>query len=168
MCFCCKIASLLWFANCMLTHSFCYSAMLSRTRRLISTSSFSSIFRNIILSFSSKSSTSNLAQLRKVTGQPFGFCREALAACDGDYSRALAWLQEEASKRGLAKVEKLKHRPMSEGLLGMISSPRCVAVVEVNCETDFVARNQNFHSLVASTTESLFKSLMSVIPEFRL
>lgn len=125
-------------------------------------SGWSSVLRNILSSFSMKTSSSSLAQLRKATGHPFALCREALAACKGDYSQALTWLQEEAAKRGLAKAEKLKSRPMSQGLLGMISKPSCVAVVEINCETDFVARNQNFQSLVAFTTESLFKSLLSV------
>ncbi|VDM35866.1 unnamed protein product [Hydatigera taeniaeformis] len=103
--------------------------------------------------------------MRKVTGHPFVLCREALAACNGDYSRALAWLKEEAAKRGLAKAEKLKSRPMSQGLLGMIYKPSCVAVVEINCETDFVARNEHFQSLVASSTESLFKHLLSGLRE---
>lgn len=117
------------------------------------------IIKNVFSHFATKSAASSLARLRKATGHPFGFCREALAACDDDYSRALAWLQEEATKRGMAKAEKLKSRPMSQGLLGMIASPRCVAAVEVNCETDFVARNQDFQSLVASSTESLFRRL---------
>ncbi|KAH9284816.1 Elongation factor Ts, mitochondrial [Echinococcus granulosus] len=124
-------------------------------------SSVTSIFRNILSSFSMKSSSSNLAQLRKATGHPFVLCREALAACNGDYSRALAWLQKEAAKRGLAKAEKLKSRPMSQGLLGMISTSRCVSVVEINCETDFVVRNQHFQTLVAFSTESVFKELLS-------
>ncbi|VDO00195.1 unnamed protein product [Rodentolepis nana] len=120
------------------------------------------ICKMIGFSFASKSasSSSSLAQLRKATGHPFGFCREALSVCDGDYNRAFAWLQNEATKRGMAKAEKLKSRPMTQGLLGMISSPRCVAVVEVNCETDFVARNQDFQSLVASSAESLFEHLL--------
>ena len=145
-----------------------YSAMFLGGRRIITAFPTCQISRNILSTLATKSSNSNLAQLRKVTGHPFAFCREALAACDGDFSRALVWLQEEATKRGLAKVEKLKHRPMSEGLLGMLSSSQCVAVVEVNCETDFVARTQNFQSLVASATESLFKNLMNVRPKFNL
>ncbi|KAL5970990.1 Elongation factor Ts mitochondrial [Taenia solium] len=135
--------------------------MLPRSQAFILPSGRSSLFQNILSNFSMRTSSSTLAQLRKATGHPFALCREALAACKGDYSQALAWLQEEAAKRGLAKAEKLKSRPMSQGLLGMISKPSCVAVVEINCETDFVARNQNFQSLVAFSTESLFKSLLS-------
>ncbi|KAM7535257.1 hypothetical protein Aperf_G00000101789 [Anoplocephala perfoliata] len=118
------------------------------------------IIKDIFSHFATKSASSSLARLRKITGHPFGFCREALAACDGDYNRALAWLEKEATNRGMAKAERLKSRPMSQGLLGMISSPRCVVAVEVNCETDFVARNQEFQSLVASSTESLFRHLL--------
>ncbi|VDL23709.1 unnamed protein product [Hymenolepis diminuta] len=130
--------------------------MLSRWHRLLSSFQISKVVGS---NYSSKSgsSSSSLAQLRKATGHPFVFCREALAVCNGDYDRALAWLQNEATKRGMTKAEKLKLRPMSQGLLGMIASTRCVAVVEVNCETDFVARNQDFQYLVASSTESLFK-----------
>ncbi|VDL97433.1 unnamed protein product [Schistocephalus solidus] len=109
---------------------------------------------------STTSTGSTLAKLRKMTGHPFNFCREALTACDGDYERAIQWLQKEASKRGLAKAEKLRSRPMSQGLLGLLCSSKCVAAVEVNCETDFVARNQEFQSLVASVTESFHKFLL--------
>lgn len=135
--------------------------MLSRWQKLCFSPKSKQISSVICSKYASKSAsaTSSLAQLRKATGHPFGFCREALAACDGDYNRALAWLQNEATKRGMAKAEKLKSRPISQGILGMITSPRCVAVVEVNCETDFVARNHDFQSLVASSTESLFKRL---------
>ncbi|KAL5108811.1 Elongation factor Ts mitochondrial [Taenia crassiceps] len=134
--------------------------MFPRSQALVLSAGSSSFFRSIFSSFSVKSSSS-LAQLRKATGHPFALCREALAACKGDYSQALAWLQKEGAKRGIAKAEKLKSRPMSQGLLGMISKPNCVAVVEINCETDFVARNQNFQSFVAFATESLFKGLSS-------
>ncbi|VDD75541.1 unnamed protein product [Mesocestoides corti] len=137
--------------------------MLCRSHKLLSPANY--VFQCLNSKFATKSSSSNLSKLRKVTGHPFGFCREALAACDGDYERALGWLQEEATKRGMAKAEKLKSRPMSQGLIGMISTSRCVAAVEVNCETDFVARNQEFQSLVASTTESLFKNLLSATRE---
>ncbi|KAL7060296.1 hypothetical protein AAHC03_09764 [Spirometra sp. Aus1] len=110
--------------------------------------------------YSTTSTGSTLAKLRKMTGHPFSFCREALSSCDGDYDRAIQWLQKEASKRGLAKAEKLRSRPMSQGLLGLLCTNKCVAAVEVNCETDFVARNQEFQSLVASVTESLHKCLL--------
>lgn len=135
--------------------------MLSRSQKLFNLLETLSLMKSA--AFATKPAASSLAKLRKVTGHPFGFCREALAACDGDYNRAFAWLQEEATKRGMAKAEKLKSRPMSQGLLGLLTSPRCVAAVEVNCETDFVARNKDFQCLVASTTESLLKHLSSVI-----
>jgi len=101
------------------------------------------------------SASSALARLRRLTGHPLGFCREALVACQEDYNAAVKWLDDEALKRGMLKADKLKSRILSQGLIGLIVTPRCVAACEVNCETDFVARNKEFQSLVASATESL-------------
>lgn len=92
-----------------------------------------------------------LSKLRKSTGFPFVNCRKALEKFNNDLKQAETWLREEAQKEGWAKASKLQGRAMSQGLIGITIHDRCAAMVEVNCETDFVARNtkfQNFVSLV--------------------
>lgn len=92
-----------------------------------------------------------LSKLRKSTGFPFVNCRKALEKFNNDIKQAETWLREEAQKEGWAKASKLQGRAMSHGLVGVTVQDRCAVMVEVNCETDFVARNakfQNFVSLV--------------------
>jgi elongation factor Ts len=94
-----------------------------------------------------------LSQLRKSTGFSFVNCRQALEKFDNDLKQAEAWLKERAQKEGWAKASKLQSRPMSQGLVGVAVQDKAAAIVEVNCETDFVARNskfQNFVSVVAN------------------
>ncbi|XP_072047396.1 elongation factor Ts, mitochondrial-like [Amphiura filiformis] len=103
-------------------------------------------------------SKSNLAKLRKRTGFSFVNCKKALEKYEQDVDKAEAWLQEQAQKEGWTKATKLKDRATSEGLIGLAFANHnnfSAAMVEVNCETDFVARNesfQNFVNQVAMTT----------------
>lgn len=63
---------------------------------------------------------SPLAILRKKTGLPIGKCREALTKFNENLDQAEGWLQSEAEKEGWAKVEKLKERSATQGLIGML------------------------------------------------
>ncbi|XP_041374512.1 elongation factor Ts, mitochondrial-like isoform X2 [Gigantopelta aegis] len=90
-----------------------------------------------------------LSKLRKKTGFPFINCKKALEQFDNDIKQAESWLKEQAQKEGWAKATKLQTRPMSQGLVGMITRDKSATMIEVNCETDFVARNTKFISLVA-------------------
>ncbi|KPP57118.1 hypothetical protein Z043_125190, partial [Scleropages formosus] len=62
--------------------------------------------------------------------------------------QAESWLHEQAQKEGWSKAVRLEGRRTKEGLIGHLIEDRAAVMVEVNCETDFVARNEKFHSLV--------------------
>ncbi|KAL3317953.1 hypothetical protein Ciccas_003393 [Cichlidogyrus casuarinus] len=96
-----------------------------------------------------------LLKLRKQTGFPFAFCKEALSKNGNDYEQAYNWMQGEADKRGLSKAGKLASRTMTQGLLGLLSTSKSAVIVEINCETDFVARNSSFQRLVSSSAHSI-------------
>ncbi|MBI1746400.1 MAG: translation elongation factor Ts [Acidobacteria bacterium] len=84
--------------------------------------------------------------LREETGAGIMECKVALEASSGDKERAKAWLRE----KGLAKAIKKASRATSEGLVGSYIhiGGKIGVLVEVNCETDFVARTDEFQSLV--------------------
>jgi len=88
-----------------------------------------------------------LAKLRKESGSPFSKCHSALAECNNDFEKALSWLEEQSKKEGWKKAEKMKGRQASEGLVSAVVEDNIAALVEVNCETDFVARNDAFKDL---------------------
>ena len=81
-------------------------------------------------------------QLRDQTGAGMMDCKAALTETDGDFEAAVDWLR----KKGLAAAAKKAGRVASQGLVGVEVSGSRGAVVEVNSETDFVARNQEFPS----------------------
>jgi elongation factor Ts len=83
-------------------------------------------------------------QLRDQTGAGMMDCKAALTESDGDPEAATDWLR----KKGLAAAAKKAGRVTSEGLIGVQVETRRGAVVEINSETDFVARNETFQSLV--------------------
>ncbi|XP_029450799.1 elongation factor Ts, mitochondrial [Rhinatrema bivittatum] len=89
-----------------------------------------------------------LIKLRKRTGYSFVNCKRALDKFNNDSKQAEAWLNEEAQKEGWSKASKLQGRKTVEGLIGLLQEGNCAVMVEVNCETDFVARNANFQQLV--------------------
>jgi elongation factor Ts len=84
-------------------------------------------------------------QLRDATGVGMMDCKKALAETNGDMEAAIDWLRT----RGLAKAAKKADRVAAEGLVGVASDGTRAAVVEVNSETDFVARNEQFQNIVA-------------------
>jgi elongation factor Ts len=73
--------------------------------------------------------------------------------------KAAKWLEEQAQKEGWVKADKLKDRKTSQGLLGFLTSNESLTVVELNCETDFVAKSDKFHSLLHTITDSLSSNL---------
>ena len=83
-------------------------------------------------------------QLREQTGAGMMDCKTALIESAGDLENATDWLR----KKGLAAAAKKAGRLASEGLIGLEVDGRRGVVVEVNSETDFVARNQDFQALV--------------------
>ncbi len=85
-------------------------------------------------------------QLRERTGAGMMDCKQALAQHGGDLDKAAEWLRE----RGAAVAAKKAGRSASEGLIGSYvhAGGKIGVLVEVNCETDFVARNPEFQALV--------------------
>ncbi|XP_074489648.1 elongation factor Ts, mitochondrial [Sebastes fasciatus] len=89
-----------------------------------------------------------LMKLRKSTGYTFINCKKALEKFDNDMTQAETWLHEQAQKEGWSKANKLEGRKAKEGLIGLFIGDKAAVMVEVNCETDFVARNEKFQQLV--------------------
>jgi elongation factor Ts len=85
-------------------------------------------------------------ELRELTGAGFMDCKRALQETDGDVQRAVALLRE----RGVAAAAKKSGREAREGLISSYihTGGRVGVLIEVNCETDFVARNEDFQKLV--------------------
>src|SRR5512132_662692 len=88
-------------------------------------------------------------QLRDQTGAGMMDCKTALTEAGGDLEGATDWLR----KKGLAAAAKKAGRVTSEGLIGLQLEARRGAVVEINSETDFVARNETFQTLVRTIAE---------------
>jgi elongation factor Ts len=82
--------------------------------------------------------------LREQTGAGMMDCKSALTETKGDVEAAIDWLR----KKGLSKAAKKADRVAAEGLIGISTAAGKGAVVEVNAETDFVARNDHFQGLV--------------------
>ncbi|GAA6215728.1 elongation factor Ts, mitochondrial [Lates japonicus] len=89
-----------------------------------------------------------LMKLRKSTGYTFINCKKALEKFENDIAQAETWLHEQAQKEGWSKANKLEGRKAKEGLIGLFVGDKAAVMVEVNCETDFVARNEKFQQLV--------------------
>ncbi|XP_062617967.1 elongation factor Ts-like [Saccostrea cucullata] len=123
-------------------------------------SSLSSLWKSFPRSYCvGQASKSNLSQLRKKTGVPLKNCREALEKFNNNLEEAEKWLLEEAQKQGWARADKLQSRSMSQGLVGLIQSRTGATMIEVNCETDFVARNEKFKDLVYHLTVACHSNL---------
>jgi elongation factor Ts len=92
--------------------------------------------------------------LREKTGVGMMDCKAALAATGGDMEAAVDWLRA----KGLAKAAKKSTRVAAEGLVGVAVSGTTGALVEVNSETDFVARNEKFQAMVAEISKLALKA----------
>lgn len=89
--------------------------------------------------------TEMIKQLRAATNAPMLDCRKALQEADGDFDKAVNWLRE----KGMATAAKRADREVSNGVVELYShgGGRVGVMVEINCETDFVARNEQFRKL---------------------
>lgn len=92
--------------------------------------------------------------LREKTGVGMMDCKTALNETGGDMEAAVDWLR----KKGLSKAAKKADRVAAEGLVGAASSGTAAALVEVNSETDFVARNEKFQQLVGAIAAEALKA----------
>ena len=108
-------------------------------------------------------SASMVKELREQTGAGMMDCKKALTESAGDVEAAVDWLR----KKGLSKAAKKSDRVAAEGLIGVTASGGLGAIVEVNSETDFVARNEQFQDMVRSvadvskTTNGKLESLLN-------
>ncbi|MGL5205229.1 MAG: translation elongation factor Ts [Metamycoplasmataceae bacterium] len=85
-----------------------------------------------------------IKELRELTGSGFVDCKKALDATNGNITEAIKWLQE----NGIAKAVKKSGRIAAEGLVSTIVNDKYGVIYEVNSETDFVAKNDKFVTLV--------------------
>ncbi len=102
-------------------------------------------------------------ELRQATDAPMMDCKKALTETDGDMEKAKEWLRE----RGVAKAAKKADRVAAEGAIGLkvADTFASAALVEVNSETDFVAKNEGFQALLGNTVAQIFNNNVSSVEE---
>jgi elongation factor Ts len=100
---------------------------------------------------------SPLFRLRQRTGLAYTLCREALDKHDNDVNEAEAWLKAHALAHGIQKASKVRDRSTREGLVCLSVSKKhnMTTFVELNCESDFVARNQVFRDFAINIVEQV-------------
>lgn len=99
-------------------------------------------------------SASDVKTLREKTGAGMLDCKKALEACEGNLDKAVDWLRE----KGIAKAAKKNDRIAAEGLADIFIENNKAVVLEINSETDFVAKNEEFKNFVKIVGEALLKS----------
>lgn len=92
-------------------------------------------------------------ELREKSGAGMMDCKKALTETNGNVEEAIDWLR----KKGLAAAAKKAGRVAAEGLVGVATNGTKGAIVEINAETDFVARNEQFQAMVRNITEIALK-----------
>ncbi|MBQ3460636.1 MAG: elongation factor Ts [Solobacterium sp.] len=100
-------------------------------------------------------------ELRDLTGAGMMDCKKALTATDGDVKKAIDWLRE----NGLAKAAKKEGRIAAEGLAKILIEGNRAVMVEINSETDFVAKNDQFLALLDETARTLLASDAKTVEE---
>jgi len=106
-------------------------------------------------------SASLVKELREKTGAGMLDCKKALEANNGDIEASIDWLRE----KGISKAAKKADRIAAEGLAAILIKGNDAAVVEVNSETDFVAKNQEFVDLVNKILETIISSDVKTIED---
>ena len=103
-------------------------------------------------------------ELREMTGAGMMDCKKALTATEGDMDKAVEFLRE----KGLATAQKKAGRVAAEGLCKTLvaADGKSAVVVEVNSETDFVAKNEKFQDYVAQVAEAAMETETATVEEF--
>lgn len=104
---------------------------------------------------------SDVKELRERTGAGMLDCKKALDATSGDMEKAIDWLRE----KGIAKAAKKESRIAAEGLTDAAAIDNKAVILEVNCETDFVAQNDEFKKFVSSIRKTLLNSDVKTLDE---
>lgn len=100
-------------------------------------------------------------ELRDKTGAGMMDCKKALTATDGDLDKAADWLRE----KGIAKAAKKQSRIAAECVCNVIVDGNQAIIYELNCETDFVAKNENFTVLVDQVGQTILGSTATNLEE---
>ena len=104
---------------------------------------------------------SDVKELRERTGAGMLDCKKALEATDGNMENAIDWLRE----KGISKAAKKESRIAAEGLTDGASDENVAVITEINCETDFVAQNEDFKKLVENIRLTLLHNDVSSMEE---
>jgi elongation factor Ts len=108
-------------------------------------------------------SAKEVQALRQLTGAGMMDAKKALEACGGNQEEALKWLRE----RGLASAAKRADREAGDGAVALGSAPGAAAIVELKCETDFVAKSDAFVNLVGDLAEAVAVGGEGAIADFK-
>ena len=100
-------------------------------------------------------------ELRETTGAGMLDCKKALEATNGDFDKALDWLRE----KGMSKAKKKESRIAAEGLTDIFVDGNKAVILEINSETDFVAKNDEFKKLVKVIGETLLNNDVTTVEE---
>ena len=101
-----------------------------------------------------KKNLENIKKLREITGVGFSDCKIAISENDGDIEKSIEYLR----KKGIAKASKKMSRVAAEGLVLLNENEGNISVIEINSETDFVAKNNDFISFCKEISEINFKN----------
>ena len=101
---------------------------------------------------SNKELLDSIKKLREMTGVGFKDCKTALDETKGDLDKSIEFLR----KKGIAKASKKMSRTASEGLAIVKEEKGEISLIEINCETDFVAKNQDFINFCKELSEINF------------
>ena len=101
-----------------------------------------------------KKNLENIKKLREITGVGFSDCKLAISENDGDIEKSIEYLR----KKGIAKASKKMSRVAAEGLVLLNENEGNISVIEINSETDFVAKNNDFISFCKEISEINFKN----------
>ena len=104
---------------------------------------------------SNKDLLDNIKKLRELTGVGFKDCKSALDESNGDIEKSIEFLR----KKGIAKASKKMSRTASEGLVLIKEDNNKISVIEINSETDFVAKNKDFISFCKELSEINFSNM---------
>ena len=103
----------------------------------------------------------DVKNLREKTGAGMLDCKKALDETKGNIEEAINWLRE----KGISKAAKKAERIAAEGLSEAVSNDSNAVIVEVNCETDFVARNEEFKTLINTIANTLLNNDVNTMEE---
>lgn len=106
-------------------------------------------------------SASLVKELREQTGAGMMDCKKALTECDGNLEAAIDWLRE----KGIAKAGKKGARIAAEGLADIFIKDNKAVMIEINAETDFVSKNDEFKELIKNVGETILNSDAKTLEE---